>query len=356
MNHPFYKNKKLLLIYFGIWIMISIIQMLVLNTQYSLTIKQSALDSLIYNLSFAIIGFSLWYLVKFLKSNKPGFMYLFINHLSAGSVLILIWISADKNFLEYIFSDSPMYLSFSEKTTIWRVSFGIMMYGILILIYFAEEYYTDLQEKKINESVLKSAAIEAELKMFKTQINPHFLFNSLNSVSSLTLTDPQKAHEMIIRLSDYFRYSVSHSDIRHTPLKNELDNCKRYLEIEQVRFGSKLKIEFNTDEKSLNRMIPSMILQPLYENAVKYGVYESIGKVIIKTCIKEKADYTEISVENDSKEQLKTRSGEGMGLKNIKERLRLIYNSNNLLSLEQSVDKFKVILKIPFKIEQNEKN
>ncbi len=349
MKHPFYQNKKLLAAYIFIWIVISIIQMIVLSDQYNLTYFQSAVDSICYNFSFGIFGFSLWYLVKFFRSSKPGIINLIINHLTAASVLILIWISGFKYLTETLFSDSQTYLLFSGSVTVWRVSFGIMMYGILVLLYFTEDYYSDLQLKIQNEIILKSSAREAELKMLKAQINPHFLFNSLNSISSLTLTNAQKAQEMIIRLSDYFRYAILKDDKQVSTLRDEIENCKRYLEIEQIRFGSKLKIQFKTDPKSSDCNIPAMLLQPLYENAVKYGVYESIEAVMIDTLVTVKSDYIEIIITNDVEEPVKTKHGAGVGLRNVKERLRLYYNSDELLQTEQIHGKFIVNLKIPCK-------
>ncbi len=349
MKHPFYQNKKLFLIYINIWIVISTIQVFVLLMQYNLTYRQSIIDSIFYNFSFAVFGFSLWYLVKFFRSSKPGVFYLVINHVTAASVLILIWISLFKYLTESIFSDSVAYIEFSDSATVWRVFFGIMMYSILVLLYFTEEYYSDLQLKNQNEAILKSSAREAELKMLKAQINPHFLFNSLNSISSLTISDAQRAQRMIISLSDYFRYAILKKDNQISTLKAELENCKRYLEIEQIRFGSKLHIHFKTDEKSMNCKIPSMLLQPLYENAVKYGVYESLNEVSIDTLVTTKSDYVEIIISNDTEEIPDNKKGAGVGLKNVKERLRLVYNSDDLIDIEQTDKKFIVNLKIPCK-------
>jgi len=347
MKHPFYQNKKLLLIYINIWIVISTIQVFVLFMQYHLPYQELIIDSLCYNFSFAVFGFSLWYLVKFFRSSKPGVFYLIMNHLTAASVLIIVWISLFKYLTESIFSGNEAYLLFSNSATIWRASFGVMMYGILVLLYFTEEYYSDLKIKTKNEFILKTSAREAELKMLKAQINPHFLFNSLNSISSLTLSDAGRAHEMIISLSDYFRYAISKTDNQITTLKAELENCKRYLEIEQIRFGSKLNIHFKTDNKSMECKLPTMILQPLYENAVKHGVYESLGEVSIDTVVSLKADHIEIMIQNDTEEMPKKKPGEELGLKNVKERLRLLYNSDDLINIKQIPGKFIVNLKIP---------
>jgi two-component system, LytTR family, sensor kinase len=130
---------------------------------------------------------------------------------------------------------------------------------------------------------LKSLVKEAELHALKSQINPHFLFNSLNSISSLTMTDPLKAQEMVINLSSLMRYSLKHDQVDKVPFSEELKNNQLYLQIEKVRFGNKFNAVFDIDDKCLNANIPNMILQPLYENAIKYGVYEATEPVDIIT-------------------------------------------------------------------------
>lgn len=351
MQASFYNNPKFFGFYAGIWIIISLIQISVLHLQFNLSWLHAIADSFFYSYTLGLFYISIPYYAKYVKPGKPGLFNLVLNQFMAASLLVLFWILIVKNLNEYLFNESITYVRFSQQSVTWRVIFGYLMYGILVLLYFAEQNYSNLQQKTISETQLISANRQAELKMLKAQINPHFLFNSLNSISSLTLTDAPKAHKMVLTLADYFRYSISKSENQFSNVRVEIENCKKYLEIEQIRFGEKLKLEYTIDNESLNCQIPTMILQPLYENAVKYGVYESLNEVSIRTLISKKNDYVEIEIENEVEKYSRKRKGEGIGLKNVSDMLKLSYNSDNLLTVNQLPDKFVVNIKIPFKPE-----
>jgi len=146
---------------------------------------------------------------------------------------------------------------------------------------------------------MKTLVKEAELKSLKFQINPHFIFNSLNSINSLTMSDPQKAGAMTIKLSDYLRFTLSKNEKQKSKLKEEIDSTKLYLDIEKVRFGDKIEYVEEIQKKCLDVQVPSMILQPLFENAIKHGVYESLDKVGIKFSCSLNGDYLKVVVENE---------------------------------------------------------
>jgi len=229
----------------------------------------------------------------------------------------------------------------------YRIFSGVLYYSFITFSYYLFIYYNNVTEKSRNEARLQAIIKETELKAIKSQINPHFLFNSLNSISSLTISDPKRAKEMIINLSEYLRYSISHKDKQLSNLKIEIDNCKKYLEIEKIRFGTKLDIQFKYKESCMERIIPSMILQPLYENAIKHGVYESTELVKIKTSIECKPKHTEIIISNNYDPEAIPRKGEGFGLRSIKDRLLIIYNSNDLLVTKKTDYNFEVKLLLP---------
>jgi len=220
-------------------------------------------------------------------------------------------------------------------------------YSLFILVYYVVVYYQDIQTKIKQEANLKTLIKEVELNALKNQINPHFLFNSLNSVSSLTITSPQKAQEMIIKLSEYLRYSLSNEEQQVTTLKRELENIQLYLEIEKIRFGDRLNFQFNCGEKELLAKIPAMILQPLFENSIKHGVYESVETINVVLRSQLIGGELKISLTNDFDPEAKKTKGEGIGLKNTRERLFLIYKMNDLLKMKKSENIFTIELNIP---------
>jgi len=163
------------------------------------------------------------------------------------------------------------------------------------------------------------------------------------------MADPVKAQEMVINLSNLMRYSLKHDQVEKVPFREELKNNKLYMQIEKVRFGKKLNPVFEVDEACLDAEIPNMILQPLYENAIKYGVYEATEPIDIVTRCKMKDNMLEVVIQNNYDPEALSKRGEGIGLRNIRDRLQIIYNNPLLMKVEDNKTDFKVTLAIPQK-------
>ena len=245
------------------------------------------------------------------------------------------------------------YKQFLEDSLIWRFNLGIIFYVIIIVIYYMAFYYKGFREKTAQEIQLKSLIKDSELKSLKYQLNPHFVFNSLNSISSLTISDPAKAREMTIKLSSFLRKTLSYNDKQMTPLKYEIENSRLYMDIEKIRFGDNLGFEEELNDECRKVEIPSMLLQPLFENAIKHGVYESTEKINIRLTCKKENQYLKITLQNNFDPEGVSRKGEGIGLKNIKERLRLIYNQDNLITFDKLENLFTVNIYIPFEMDKS---
>jgi LytS/YehU family sensor histidine kinase len=183
--------------------------------------------------------------------------------------------------------------------------------------------------------------------MLRSQINPHFLFNSLNSISSLTITDPEKARDMVVKLSEFMRYALSRKDELPVSLSNELENLRLYLEIEKVRFGDKLITEETIEKECLDFKIPVLLLQPLYENAVKHGVYESTESVKIMTNARINEGYVEITISNNYEDSPSQKRGTGTGLLNVSRRLELYYGNKAIIKSTKENGLYTVSLYIP---------
>ncbi|MDG1475586.1 MAG: histidine kinase [Vicingaceae bacterium] len=345
MLNPITSNNKYLVNYAIVWSLIIGAHFAVLHFYYHISIGVAATDSLLFNVFFAFLGISLWNLVRYGKSNQ-NFINLLVSHIVSSLLIIGFWLISGYLILRYAIDDIH-YLSFLDSSFPWRIISGMFYYSLFILVYYVVVYYQDIQIKAKQEASLKTLIKEVELKALKSQINPHFLFNSLNSVSSLTITSPQKAQEMIIKLSEYLRYSLSNEEQQITTLKTELENIKLYLEIEKIRFGDRLKFQFNCLEETMRATIPAMILQPLFENAIKHGVYESIETITVVLDAEIKGNLLVLELKNDFDETAKPTKGEGIGLNNIQERLFLIYKENNLVALNKTETLFTISLKIP---------
>jgi two-component system LytT family sensor kinase len=348
MVNPFLANRKSTYIYLLVWAVIIGAHAKILYVFYHLDFVLALADGLTFNLLFAGLALGFWYSVRYLNIDKQSTFYLLLNHLGAAVVFLGIWLAAGFFILEIIGGGNQLYMTFLDNSAPWRFFNGVLYYSIIILIYYLYIYYNSFKEKLTKESALKALVKETELSLLKSQLNPHFIFNSLNSISSLTITDPGKAQEMVIKLSSFLRYALEQNANKLIPLGEELENCMLYLEIEKTRFGSKLLFEKEISEEGKIALVPNMILQPLLENAIKYGVCESTSPVTISLkCEKENANYFHICISNTFDSNNIVKKGQGIGIKNVKERLYLVFGKKDLIKISGSDNLFSVNLYIP---------
>lgn len=187
---------------------------------------------------------------------------------------------------------------------------------------------------------------EAELFKLRQQLQPHFLYNSLNSISALIMVAPDRAQEMIGRLSDFLRSSVRRESNDSLPIAEELNYIQSYLAIESVRFGDRLQVQFEK-EYTDDARIPPFLLQPILENAIKFGLYGKTGEVCIKISIVLQGQMLIISITNPYDPDMQPPRGTGFGLTGIQRRLYLLYARADLLETHKDENYFTTILKIP---------
>lgn len=347
MINPITKNRNYIIAYIAIWFTIFLLQTFIINFFYGVDSIISLVDSAVFNVLFALIGLNLWYVIRFNLKETANLFDLLFNHLIVAVLAIAGWITISYFILIYIFPEAHDYRGFLNESLPWRVITGIFYYLLFVMYYYVMLYYEDLQEKLKVEAELKLLVNEAELTALKSQINPHFLFNSLNSISSLTLTNPDKAQDMVIKLSDFLRYTLSHDKNEKASLKEEFNNLHRYLDIEKIRFGHRLNFRTNIPKDCDNYLIPNMILQPLLENAIKHGVYNSTEEVLVELNCKHDKDNIYIEICNEYDPDSIKKKGQGIGLKNIRKRLQILYKRNDLLEISAEKLIFRATLKIP---------
>jgi len=305
------------------------------------------LDSIISLLIFSGIGLSLWYPFSFFNSGNPRPLTLILNLSLSGAISVSIWALLTKFLMQNILPEEYTYINYWDATFPYRIGTGVFIYGLIVLSYYLFISLTNLSEKNAREARLESLVRETELKMLRSQINPHFLFNSLNSISSLTVTDPEKARLMVIKLADFMRYALARKDEIPVSLRSEMENLRLYLDIEKVRFGAKLITEELIEEPCFDVKIPVMLLQPLYENAVKHGVYDSTDTVKILTKVVITGSHLEIEISNNYDTGHIPVKGTGTGLTNVKRRLELIYGNKSSLAYSKENGNYKVSIIIP---------
>lgn len=347
LTNPIFKSLTNLNYYLIFWAVLAFIfiQLLYIGTDIGFT--ASLTDGLVFTFLLSGIGLTLWYPARYIPIEKNSPLKIVLSHSIGALITTVIWLSVGYFLLVGLFNFNTNYPPFFYSTLAWRILIGLLFYSLFVSFYYMIIYYTGFHEREIKEAELRSLVTEAELRSLKFQINPHFIFNSLNSMSALTEIDPPRAKQMIIKLADFLRFILRTNELEKNKLSEELKNIRLYLDIERIRFEDKFEYIEEIDDDCSKVEIPTMILQPLFENAIKHAVYETLEKVTLILSCELQNEFLKIVVENNFDETGMAKKGARVGLKNIEERLKLIYHQDSLLEINKDKGIFKVTLYIP---------
>ena len=345
MQHPFLKNRNFIP-YLVTWVLIAAIFGFALYNFYGLTWQTALIDSLVFHALFMGLGLAYWFNVRYSSFDKSQMINQVISHLAAAAISILVGVFLFKLIVTPLVEEE-YYEEFLTDSFPLRGALGVLYYAIVVLIYYLILYYDDLNSKTQRQAQLETMLKSSELEMLKSQINPHFIFNSLNSISSLTIIAPERAREMVVKLSDFLRYSLGKENDQMNTVDDEINNIMLYLDIERVRFGERLKVKKEVAEEVSGMKLPNLILQPLFENSIKHGIYESLGEITIQLKAWKEGKLLKIEVSNEFDPQAVSRKGKGIGLKNVRDRLALIYGVSQLVDVHKTDRIFTVRLDFP---------
>lgn len=334
----------------------TIILIIVLTLTFFISKNNLFLNILFVFLSlsiFFIMGIGIWN-IMLLQKHKKGIIVNLLNCFILGLIVVLVWsisnhlllISIKKIFGVMVMRDLKLFP---------HIFLGSLLYIIDILFFHLLLLFSKYNEKSISEEKLKAKLIETRLNTLKAYINPHFLFNSLNSVNALIKSNADRAREMLVNISDYFRYSIKQKDNNFVTLIEEYNNALLYLEIEKLRFIDRIKIEENISKEAELLLIPTMLLQPLLENIVKHAVAPSNDIINIKFSATTIYNDIEIYISNNYNSKYQSKSSNGLGLSTIVERLNLIYEREDIIKITKTNTQFIITITIPI-IKENEIN
>ncbi|HUJ21698.1 MAG TPA: histidine kinase [Bryobacteraceae bacterium] len=239
------------------------------------------------------------------------------------------------------------------RSVLITMDYGVLLYAIILLIYYALDYYTCYQKGRVRAAQLEARLAQAKLRALRMQLQPHFLFNTLHSISTLVHENPESAEAMIARLSELLRLSLENAGGQQVPLSQEIAFVERYLEIERIRFEDRLQIRFNIDPQTLDAEVPNLILQPLVENAIRHGISQrSGGRIEIRA--RREGEQLLLQVLDDGAglcAKADAVSGvPGVGLRNTRARLKAIYgNAHNFVLRAASKGGVEAAIRIPFR-------
>jgi two-component system, LytTR family, sensor kinase len=342
------RSKKFRLFYLGIWIIYALFSSLFISQYSSFQWHIAIVDAVIssFLLGFSLLG--LWFIIRYTDQAHELSKKLILHSLGGMLIIVFVWLYASVYILSQIFAQDDQYQLYLHETFLLRLYFGLLMGVVVFMTLVLFNLIRATRDAALRETSLREMVQKTELQALKNQLNPHFIYNSLNSVSSLTISEPQKAQSMIIRLSDFLRYALKQDATQLTSLGQELENIKLYLQIEQIRFGEKLQFEFKVANAHLDHKLPVMILQPLFENAIKHGLQKSAEPVKLFFTSEETVNGIQLNLSNGFDPAFSRFRGEGVGLENIRNRLRLIYGNGKLLQVGvQQQNTFLASLNIP---------
>ncbi|MFB3786023.1 MAG: sensor histidine kinase [bacterium] len=276
-------------------------------------------------------------------------------HLGIASLCLIIKAFSDAVITWWLGGPIPPQPFFSRflfcLTT--RFHINLLVYGGILGGYYASIFYQKFREREWKTAQLEAQLAQAQLQVLKMQLHPHFLFNTLNAISSLIYKDAEAAERMITNLSELLRYTLDNIGVQEIPLREEIHFLQRYLEIEQTRFHDRLTIEYDIDPESLEAMVPTMIFQPLVENSIRHGIAKraSAGKILIQ--IRRRDPVLQLTVEDNGAGGVEKPAGEaqnGIGLLNTKQRLQQLYGPAHQFAMRfLPRGGVQVVLEIPYR-------
>lgn len=273
------------------------------------------------------------------------------------SLLTVVVIFATKYGLNYLFIKQASYKLFLDFSLPFRavITFLCLTWCALTnILWYRLEEQSETQGRLL---AAQNLAKEAELNKLRHQLQPHFLFNSLNSVYALTIVNPKEAGTMITKLATFLRGTLKRDDEVWVNVAEEMEYIQLYLDIEKVRFSHRLSIDVQIEDNTLNLRLPGTLLQPIVENAIKFGLYNTSTAITITIRVKLENNALVICVANPYDPEMTASKGTGFGLSSIRRRLYLLFADQNLLQTKTQNDNLYITtLKIPQKDDQNDIN
>lgn len=298
-------------------------------------------DAAVTNLVIAFAGYDMILVMKYYQPWQ-------VIRLAMSIGLTVICVFAIHHLTLWVMDETEEYVLFLDRSLFIRGLYIWIMMALVASLAWLFRTVHDHQEADHRTMAAEKLARESELSRLRQQLQPHFLFNSLNSISALAGSKPEEARKMIHQLSDFFRGVLKKEDQQLVPLSEELEHLNLYLEIEKVRFGHRLKTDMDCQEAALTLKLPSLLLQPVVENAIKFGLYDTIGETVIRIHAVSQDNYLKITIENPfDPASAPPRTGTGFGLNSIQRRLYLLYARNDLLTISKTENIFRTCMKIP---------
>jgi two-component system LytT family sensor kinase len=322
-----FSDRKFKIAFVAWWAAVILIYTVAL-TDFGVAFQTALADAVTSNVLLAATCLLISNNMRYYLPQKEKYWYLLIISLGLSAA----WLFFTRVLLWFFFTEDTAYLQLVKQSSVLRYGVAFLMVGCMAMMSLSWYTQQEQQETDARKRDAEKLAKDAELYKLRQQLQPHFLFNSLNSISALTGNQPEKARHMIQQLSDFLRGTLRKDEMIWTSLHEELQHLQLYLDIEKVRFGYRLNTIVVAEESVGQMKLPSMLLQPLVENAIKFGLYDTIGDVTIRIKAARADNALEVTVENPfDLDTPQTLHGTGFGLSSVRRRLFLLFARHDLL-------------------------
>jgi hypothetical protein len=347
--HPILVQLRRLLFYLLGWIPLAGMLTYLLAVPGGLTWVEASTVAVILCLLYAFVCLAAWYpclATPLDRSSVPRFLF---THIAGAVVASALWVGAAVVLGRMLAGLDEFHGIDARLAKDYPLLFGT---GVLLYLLAVGFHYVLLAVEASREAearVMKASVLarDAELRALKAQVNPHFLFNSLNSISALTASDAAKAREMCILLGDFLRRTLGLGEKQSIPLEEEMSLVHAFLAVEKIRYGARLQMEELVDKEALNAQVPPLLLQPLVENAVSHGIANLVEGGWIRLEVKQNNGYLRIAIENLFDPEAPQRHRNGVGLANVRQRLQARYGDGATFGTTAAEGRFRVAISLP---------
>jgi two-component system sensor histidine kinase AlgZ len=341
--HPILARRRLLALYLGVWVLVAGLLGVLLVAQAGLSWWHSALVALPLSLVYAFICLSAWYVARGMPMATTGAVRIVATSLIAAVVSSAGWLAIGRLWIGALITRGWI-KDVSVHSLIFGI--GVLLYLLSLAVSYLLATFEETREAERRALQVQVLAREAELRFLRAQIDPHFLFNSLQSISALTSVDPAAARRMCLLLAEFLRESLALGSEHRIALRRELKLIERFLDVERVRFGPRLQVEVSASGVD-GCLVPPLLLLPIVENAVTHGVAHVLEGGLVRVVASRRSRHVVITVENPCDRDRPRGQGAGLGLSNVRARLSAEHGSEAWMSTSEREGKWRVELLIP---------
>jgi two-component system sensor histidine kinase AlgZ len=346
--HPILTRGSRLALYLGLWVLAAGLLAQVLAARLGLAWLQAAFVALPVALVYAFVCLSAWYVARSLPIKTTGTARIILTGLASSMISSAVWLAVAGFWLGFLVARGwlPAFARGSGYGSL-IFGFGVLLYLLSLAVGYLLVMFEDSRAADRLALHGQVLARDAELRSLRSQLDPHFLFNCLNSISALTTADPPAARRMCLLLAEFLRETLALGSEGRITVGRELKLVERFLSVERIRFGDRLDVDLKVDVEAEPCLVPPLLLQPLVENAVTHGIAHLLDRGTIRVAATRTPARLSIVVENPCDPDRPRGTGAGVGVSNVRARLRALYGAEAVVNSSEEGGVWRMELSFP---------